>query len=376
MYQSKSGHSVQILKKLAFGLLAALLLSSCGGAAAPGTGGVGAEAATQTYNWKLVTAWPKNFPALGSAPELFAQKVEAMSGGRMKIRVYGAGELVPALEIFDAVSAGTAEIGHGAAYYWKGKVPEAQFFTALPFGMNGREMEGWISYGGGMELWREAYEPFNLIPMRGGNTGVQMGGWFNKEIKSAADFQGLKMRIPGLAADVLQRLGGVPVNIAGDSLYTSLQTGVIDATEWTSPYNDLAFGFQDIAQYYYYPGWHEPGSVIEFIFNKQLFEALPADLQAILSTAAEAVDLSMSDEFTARNSVALKELIEDHGVTPRKFPDDLLIQLRDISQDVIDELGQISPLSQRIHTSYRGFEANVTRYHEISEEAYNEARDL
>jgi TRAP-type mannitol/chloroaromatic compound transport system substrate-binding protein len=355
-------------------LLAALLLA-CGQGSEQGVAEVDATT-QQTWNWKLVTAWPKNFPGLGAAPELFAQRVEAMSNGRMKIRVYGAGELVPALEIFDAVSAGTAEMGHGAAYYWKGKVPEAQFFTVLPFGMNGREMEGWISYGGGGELWRETYAPFNLIPMRGGNTGVQMGGWFNKEINSVADFQGLKMRIPGLAADVLQRLGGVPVNLPGDNLYTALQTGVLDATEWTAPYNDLAFGFQDIAQYYYYPGWHEPGAVIEFIFNKQLFEALPADMQAIMTTAAEAVNLSMSDEFTARNSSALQDLINNHGVMPRKFPDDLLRELNTISQEVIDELGRISPLSERIHASYRAFEADVRAYHAIAEEAYTDARNL
>lgn len=355
---------------------ATVLLAACGqGGTESGTVGAG-ETAAQTYSWKLVTAWPKNFPGLGTAPELFAEKVEAMSNGRMRIRVYGAGELVPALEVFDTVSAGTAEIGHSAAYYWKGKVPEAQFFTALPFGMNGREMEGWISHGGGLELWQELYAPFNLIPMRGGNTGVQMGGWFNKEINSAADFSGLKMRIPGLAADVLERLGGVPVNLPADNVYTSLQTGVIDAAEWTAPYNDLAFGFKDIAQYYYYPGWHEPGSVMEFIFNKERFEALPADLQAILTTATEAVNLHMSDEFTARNSQALTELIEVHGVVPRKFPDDLLIRLRDISQELIDELGQISPMAQRIHASYRAFEADVRRYHAISEEAYSKAREL
>jgi len=184
------------------------------------------------------------------------------------------------------------------------------------------------------------------------------------------------MRIPGLAADVLERLGGVPVNIPGDALFTSMQTGVLDATDWTGPYNDLAFGFQEIARYYYYPGWHEPGSVIEFIFNKELFEALPADLQAIMTSAAEAVDLSMSDEFTAKNSQALKDLHDLHGVVPRKFPDDLLRQLNLISQEVIDELGEISPVAQRIHASYRAFEASVRPFHKISEEAYTEAREL
>lgn len=355
--------------------LAALLLAGCGqndAAVEPGA----AAASVQTYSWKLVTAWPKNFPGLGSAPERFAQRVETMSNGRIRIRVYGAGELVPALEVFDAVSAGTAEIGHGAAYYWKGKVPEAQFFTALPFGLNAREMDGWISHGGGSELWRELYQPFNLIPMRGGNTGVQMGGWFNKEINSAADFNGLKMRIPGLAADVLQRLGGVPVNLPGDNLYTALQTGVIDATEWTAPYNDLAFGFHDIARYYYYPGWHEPGAVMEFLFNKHEFDALPADLQAILTTAAEASNQDMQDEFTAGNSAALKDLRDKHGVVPRPFPEDLLRQLREVSREVIDELGQSSPMATRIHASYREFETTVRAFHAISEEAYTEARTL
>jgi len=360
---------------LAAMLLASAALAGCGGDAGPAAEGASAIS-QQSWDWKIVTAWPKNFPGLGRAPELFAEKVAAMSGGRMNIRVYGAGELVPALEVFDAVSAGTAEIGHGAAYYWKGKVPEAQFFSALPFGMNAREMEGWIAYGGGAELWTELYAPFNLIPMRGGNTGVQMGGWFNKEINSVADFQGLKMRIPGLGGDVLTRLGGVSVNLPGDNLYTSLQTGVIDATDWTGPYNDLAFGFHDIAQYYYYPGWHEPGAVIEFIFNKELFEALPPDMQAILETAAEAVDLHMTDEFTARNSAALKELREKHGVEPRKFPDDLLIALDGVSQQVIDELGQSSPMAQRILDSYRAFETTVADWNRISEEAYYNARNL
>jgi TRAP-type mannitol/chloroaromatic compound transport system substrate-binding protein len=350
---------------------AVMLLSACGGAQQSGGDGAAQQ---QTYNWKLVTAWPKNFPGLGTAPEEFARRVQAMSNGRMRIRVYGAGELVPALEVFDAVSAGTAEIGHGAAYYWKGKVPEAQFFTALPFGLNGREMDAWIRFGGGGELWRELYAPFNLIPVRGGNTGVQMGGWFNKEINSLQDFRGLKIRIPGLAADVVQRLGAVPVNLAAGEVYTSLQTRVIDATEFTGPYNDLALGFHDITRYYYYPGWHEPGSVMEFVFNKRLFESLPEDLQQILLTAAEATNLEMVDEFTARNAVALRELVEKHGVELKQFPDDLIRELNRISQEVIDEVGRMSPMAERIHQSYRTFESDVRAYHDISEEAYTQAR--
>lgn len=348
-----------------------VLLAACSGEQQTGP-----AAEQQQYNWRMVTAWPKNFPALGMAPERFAERVNTMSGGRMNIRVYGADELVPALEVFDAVSNGTAEIGHGAAYYWKGKVPEAQFFTALPFGMSAREMDAWIRYGGGLELWQELYEPFDLLPVPGGNTGVQMGGWFNKEINELADFDGLTMRIPGLAGDVLERLGGVPVSLPGGELFTSLQTGVIDATEWVGPYNDLAFGFQDIAEYYYYPGWHEPGSVMEFIFNKTEFEALPEDLREIMRTAADAVHQQMVDELTARNSSALQELVEEHGVDVRPFPDDLLGELYSVSQETIDELGQLNTMAERIHASYRAFEERVSESRAISDEAYDRARRM
>lgn len=360
--------------KLVTGLALTALLQACGGSEQ--TASSSSVDSQQIYEWKLVTTWPKNFPALGHAPEIFAEKVAAMSNGRMKIRVYGDGELVPALEVFDAVSAGTAEIGHGAAYYWKGKVPEGQFFTVLPFGMNGYEMQSWILYGGGLELWEELYVPFNLIPVPGGTTGVQMGGWFNKEINSKEDFRGLKMRIPGLAQDILMRLGGVPVNMPGSELFTALQTGVLDATEWVGPYNDLAFGLYEIADYYYYPGWHEPGAVMEFLFNKDEFEALPADLQEILRTAAAAAGVEMTNEFLARNALSLAELEEDHGVVPREFPEDLLKELDTIAQEEIDKLANLSPMGARIHKSYRDFEASMSEYQDVSEEAYTRARKL
>ncbi len=361
------------MKKTGLVLLASLL-AACGGQDQAAREGVPLD--QRTYEWRMVTAWPKNFPGLGTSPEAFARRVEEMSNGRMRIRVYGAGELVPALEVFDAVSAGVAEVGHSAAYYWRGKAPETSFFTTLPFGLNGPEMESWLRYGGGIELWEELYAPFNLIPMSGGHTGVQMGGWFNKEINSLADFRGLTMRVPGLAADVLERLGGVPVNLPGAELYTALQTGVIDATEWVGPYNDLAFGLHDIAAYYYYPGWHEPGSIMEYMFNKERFEALPADLQAMLRAAVEASNLDMSSEFPARNSAALSTLVERHNVDVRPFPDDLLRELRRVSDLVIDEIGSRTDIGRRILASYRAFEAEIREYHRISEEAYTRAREL
>jgi len=333
-----------------------------------------AEVAQQTYKWKMVTSWPKNFPGLGTAPERFSKMVDEMSAGRLKVKVYGAGELVPALQVFDAVSQGTAEMGHSGAYYWKGKTPAAQFFTSVPFGLTAQEMNGWIYHGGGLELWQELYAPFNLIPLAAGNTGVQMAGWFNKEINSVDDLKGLKMRIPGLGGEVLKRAGGTPVTLPGGELFTSLQTGAIDATEWVGPYNDLAFGLYKAAKHYYYPGWHEPGSMMELTVNKPAFEALPKDLQAIVTVAARAINADMLAEYTARNNAALTELVETHGVDVRELPADVLTKLRELSDQVVAEVAAQDPAAQKVYDSYIKFREGVVKYHAISEQSFINAR--
>jgi TRAP-type mannitol/chloroaromatic compound transport system substrate-binding protein len=330
----------------------------------------------KTFHWKIVTTWPKNFPGLGTAAENFAQMVDQMSDGRLTAKVYGAGEIVPAFEVFDAVSQGVADAGHGAAYYWKGKIPSSVFFTAVPFGMNAQEMNGWLSVGGGLELWQEAYAPFNLIPMVGGSTGTQMAGWFNREINSVEDLKGLKMRIPGLAGEVFAAVGGIAVRIPGGELYTSLQTGVIDAAEWVGPYNDLAFGLYEVAEYYYYPGWHEPGAMLEFIVNKDSFEALPADLQAIVTVATQAANQRMLDEFTARNNTALRQLVDEHGVKLRRLPDDVLLALARATDEAMQKLIANDPLSAKVYASFKEFYDGVRDYHHISEQAYINARDM
>ena len=357
------------------GLILALSLVFVAGCKEQGTSTVETAATPQqTFKWKMVTTWPKNYPGLGSAPENFAKAVNAMSGGRLQVKVHGAGELVPAMGVFDSVARGAVEMGHGAAYYWKGKTPAAQFFTAVPFGLNAQEMNGWLHYGGGIELWREAYEPFNLVPFAGGSTGVQMAGWFKKEINSVDDVKGLKMRIPGLAGEVLQRVGGVPVTLPGGELFTSLQTGAIDATEWVGPYNDLTFGLHKAAKYYYYPGWHEPGAILEFIINKDAWQALPADLQAIVTYAARAINQDMLDEYTARNNNALQELVNNHGVQLRKLPDDVLEALRTASVEVIAETIAEDAMANKVYKSFKAFQENVEPYTEISEGAYLETR--
>lgn len=334
------------------------------------------QSGQQHFEWKLVTTWPKNFPGLGMAAEYFSQRVNEMSAGRLTVHVYGGGELVPALGVFDAVSQGVADAGHGAAYYWKGKVPSSVFFTSVPFGLNAQEMFGWLHYGGGLELWQEAYAPFNLLPLAGGSTGVQMAGWFNKEINSIEDVKGLKMRIPGLAGEVFALAGGTPTTIPGSELYTAMQTGVIDAVEWVGPYNDKVLGFHEVAKYYYYPGWHEPGSILEFIINKDSLAQLPSDLQAIVESAARAANQNMLDEYTARSNEALRSLVGDHGVQLRQLPDDVLLAFWRGTQQAMAKLVASDPMAAKVYTSYRDFYKGVRNYHHISEQAYINTRDM
>ena len=331
---------------------------------------------TSTYQWTMVTTWPKNFPGLGLAPENFSKYVEEMTCGRMKIKVYGAGEFVPAMGVFDAVSQGNVQLGHGASYYWTGKVKSSQFFTAVPFGLTAQEMNGWLHYGGGLELWQEAYEPFNLIPLAGGNTGVQMAGWFKKEINSLDDLKGLKMRIPGLAGEIFTRAGAETVTLPGNEIFLSLQQGVVDAAEWVGPYNDLTFGFHQVADYYYYPGWHEPGSTLEIIINKDAYDSLPEDLKAIIKYAARASNQEMLDEYTARNNKALNELIEKHNIELKKIPDTVLVELRRITDEVMEDFIADDEMAQKVYKSYKEFKEQVINYHRISEKAYIDTREL
>ncbi len=330
----------------------------------------------RSFTWKMVTTWPPNFPGLGTGVLRLATFIEEASGGRLRIKVYAAGELVPPFEVFDTVSRGTVEMGHGAAYYWKGKSEAAQFFTAMPFGMNTLEMNGWLYYGGGMELYRELYAGFNLRPFPAGNTGVQMGGWFNKEINSLADLHGLKMRIPGWGGEVLKRAGGTPVNLPGAEIFTALQTGSVDATEWIGPYNDVAFGLHKAAKYYYYPGWQEPGPVLECIVNQQAFDELPKDLQTIVELACSAINDQMTAEFTARNAQSLEKLDKEGEVEIRRFPDDVMKQLRALTGEVVDELIARDPVAAKIYDSFSSFKETVGAWTEISEQAILDTRRL
>ena len=321
------------------------------------------------YKWKMVTSWPKNFPGLGVGAENLANLINKLSNNRIKVKVYGANELIPPLEVFDFVSSGGAELGHSGAYYWKGKSAACSFFSSVPFGMNSQEMNAWLYYGGGLQLWEKLYKEFNLIPRPAGNTGVQMGGWFNKEIKSVNDLKGLKMRIPGLGGEVLSRAGGVPVTLAGSEIFTALQTGVIDATEWVGPYNDRAFGLHKAAKYYYYPGWHEPGPSIECIINKNAYDSLPEDLRLIIDISCKAINIDMLSDYTAKNNLAL-QFLKSKDIKILKFPDEVLIKLKSISKEILTEIGRTDSITQEVYNSYMKFNENVSPWTDISDKAY------
>ncbi|MEO1514033.1 MAG: TRAP transporter substrate-binding protein [Bacteroidota bacterium] len=365
-------------KGLALGTISLpVLIRACGGQSIAQQSSNAPNIITnRKYEWKMVTTWPPNFPVLGEGCTLFAKWVDELSAGRMKIKVYGGGELVPALQAFDAVRSGAADMGSGAAYYWAGKSAAAQFFASVPFGMNAQQMNAWVLTGGGWELWKELYAGFGVVPMPGGNTGVQMGGWYNREINSMDDLKGLKMRMPGLGGKVLERAGGAPVLLAGGEIYTGLERGVIDATEWIGPYHDYKMGFHQIAKYYYYPGWHEPGTVLEFFFNKERFDKLPNDLKQILEAASLRLNHWMLSEFESQNALYLDKLIREEKVDIRPFPVEVLQQLRTYTTEIIEELTREDAFTKKVYDSYSAFRKRAEAWSHLTERSYYEKLQL
>lgn len=346
----------------AFAATATGLLASC---AKTTDKNAPAVISNKTYDWKMVTAWPPHFPLLGTYADAMADWIGKMSNGRMNIHVYGGGELVPPLETFDAVSQGVSEMGHGGAYYWSGKVPAAQFFSSVPFGMNTQQFNSWLYEGGGLQLYEEVYEPFNIIPVPAGNTGAQMGGWFNKQINSIDDLHGLKMRIAGIGGKVIKQVGGTPILAPAGELYTDLDRGVIDALEWVGPYHDYLLGFNKIARYYYYPGWQEPTAGIELLVNKDAFNQLPKDLQIIIKTAGAAAAIQMLSDFEAKNAEYYTKLKDEEKIDFRKFPDEVLAALKKATGEVLSDLVSSDKLSKKVYDSYNTFEKSITQWDNV-----------
>ncbi len=359
-----------------FSLFAALFLVACSSDTTPtGAGNTGVDL-SKTYNWKMVTTWPANFPIFQEGAEKFADDVKTMSSGRLDIQVYAGGELVPALQVFDAVSSGVVEMGHGSPYYWAGVVPAAQFFSSVPFGMSAKGMNAWLYNGGGLELWREIYQPYNLIAFPMGNTGVQMGGWFNKPINSVEDLKGLRMRIPGLGGKVLKKAGGNPVLMAGGEIYTALDRGTIDATEWVAPFHDMRLGLNRAANYYYYPGWHEPGTVFELMINSNKWQTLTPELQKIVETAAAATSEWIYAQMEFNNQQALAELRTKQNVQIQPFPDEVLLELQRMTQQTLDEEAAANPEFKKVYDAYETFRQSYGLWETISEEAFQDSLRL
>ncbi len=325
---------------------------------------------------KLVTTWPKNFPGLGTGAQRFADSVTAATDGRLTIKLFAAGELVPPFESFDAVSTGAADMYHGADYYWQGKHKAYNFFTAVPYGFTANEIDSWIYYGGGQELWDELGAQFNIKGLPCGNTGVQMGGWFNKEINSLEDFKGLKIRMPGLGGEVLRRIGASAIALPGGEIFPSLQSGAIDATEWVGPWNDLAFGFYKVTKYYYWPGFHEPGSSLAVGINTGVWDSFSAADKALVQACAAGENNRSFAEFNARNNDALNTLIKKHGVQLRQMPEDVLNAIGEASGKVVAEVAEVDDISKRIYESFISFRRQSISWAKIADQAYMNARLL
>jgi TRAP-type mannitol/chloroaromatic compound transport system substrate-binding protein len=323
---------------------------------------------------RMVTTWPRNFPGLGTGAQRVADRITACSGGRIEVKLFAAGELVPAFESFDAVATGAAEMYHGAEYYWQGKHPAYPFFSAVPMGFTAQELMAWIHFGGGRELWDELGANFGVKGIMAGNTGVQFGGWFRNPITSMDDMKGLKMRMPGLGGEVLRAIGANAVSLPGGEIFPALQAGMIDATEWVGPYNDMAFGFQNILKNYMYPGFHEPGSGLAVGINLGWWEGLDAADKQMIEVCCTSENDIMLAEFNARNGDSLNRLINEHGVQLHRFPDEVFAAFAKASEEVVASVASGDDLGTRVFESFRGFRASVAPYTQLSEMAYAESR--
>jgi TRAP-type mannitol/chloroaromatic compound transport system substrate-binding protein len=325
---------------------------------------------------RMVTSWPKNFPGLGTAAERFAQRITKATEGRFTVKVYAGGELVHPLKCNDAVQQGTADLYHSAEYYYQGKSKAYNFFTAVPGGFTATEINGWIMHGGGQQLWDEVSAQFNIKALPCSNTGMQMGGWFRKEIKTTEDMKGLKMRIPGLGGEVIKALGGTSVVLAGSEIMPALQSGTIDATEWVGPWNDLAFGFYKVTKIAYYPGIHEPGSMLSLGINKKLWDGLSATDKALFEYCALAENDYGYAEFTANNEAALETLVNKHGVRYLKWPEPVFKAMDVAARDVVANVAKADAMTGKVYNSYIKFRKSVTAWSRISDAAYYNYRDL
>lgn len=325
------------------------------------------------YQWRLATSWTPALDILQGMAIRFSKIVEEETGGRFKIQVFAAGELIPAFGVFDAVSQGTLDMFNSAAYYWAGKEPASQWFTSVPFGMNAQAQLAWYYYGGGLKLWEEAYAPFNMVPRPSGATGIQMGGWTKRKINGVADLKGLKFRIPGLGGKVYAKMGTTVVLTPGGEIFPALERGVIDGTEWVGPHDDMKLGLHNAAKYYYYPGWHEPATFGEFVFNKKAYESLPVDLQHTLDYATQAIHPLFLAEYDYKNAIGLQKLKTEYKgkVEILQWPLELLRELKKVAADVVREESEKTPMAKKVYASFEKFKPLMGDWAVVAEDAYH-----
>lgn len=340
------------------------------GAAAGVAAGIGSAPAiaqaNPTINWRLASSFPKSLDTIYGAAEIMAKRVSALTDGKFNIRVFPGGELVPALQVMDAVQAGTVEMGHSASYYYFGKDATFAFDTAVPFGLTARQQTAWIDQGGGRQLLRDFFADYGVVNFMGGNTGCQMGGWFRREVKTPQDLQGLKMRVGGFAGRVMQKLGVVPQQIAGGDIYPALEKGTIDAAEWIGPYDDEKLGFNKVAPYYYTPGWWEPSAQLSFYINKKEWDKLPKEYQAALEAATYEAHIAMQAMYDARNPTALARLMKN-GVKLRTFSKAILDACYEAAQEVIEEEASKNAKFKKVLDPWRRFQQDQNNWYSVAE---------
>ena len=342
-------------------------LAACGGPAADG-GAPGASGGRQ-IRWRLASSFPRSLDTLWGAAEVMAERVKRMTEGAFDIRPYPAGELVPGLQVLDAVQQGTVQIGQSGSYYYIGKNPALAFDTCVPFSLTARQQQAWLTEAGGLELIWELLSDFGVISFPGGNTGVQMGGWFVPEVHSVDDLKGLKMRIPGMGGMVMERLGVATQTIAGGEIFPALERGAIDATEWVGPYDDEKLGFHKVAKNYYYPGWWEPGPSLSFFVNKKAYDALPAGFKEILAVACRESGMVMMARYDAQNPAAMRRILAS-GVTARPFSEDLMVAAREASKDMLEEESSKDPGYRKVYDHWKAFQKDSFEWFGLAEKSY------
>ena len=363
------------LGKAAVGAAAGVLAASCGGGgeeASAGADGAPQVITNPNVRWRLASSYPRTVDAIFDTATRAADSLAAMTDGRFQIRVYEAGELVPGLEVMDAVQQGTVQVGHSPSYYYTGKAPVLAFDTCVPFGLNARQQHAWLYDAGGLELVREVFSDFNILPFPAGNTGAQMGGWFRREIPTPEDLNGLKMRIPGLGAEVMDRLGVTVQNLAAGEIYPALERGAIDATEWVGPYDDEKLGFQNAARFYYYPGWWEPGPSTTFQVNQDAWDSLPSTYQEAFRVVVRSAAHGVETRYDARNPAALRRLVEG-GVQLRPFSPEIMEVSRVASQEILEERAAADATYRRVYDHWSAFRTEVFDWFSRAEWAYSNA---